>query len=130
MSDVLIVGASRGLGYSLVQKYALGTKGSVFATSRSKPASEPGKNVKFISDIDLCSESAGSKLASQLAQCGAKIATVIITAGYFGTETLEEPKWEDEIKMQVFPNTPIEQRLCAATVVHGGVVDVNGFSIF
>lgn len=108
MSDVLIVGASRGLGHALVQKYALGTKGTVFATSRSKPASEPGKNVKFIPGIDLCSETAGSKLASQLTQCGANLATVIITAGYFGTESFDEPKWEDEIKMQVFLNMMIK----------------------
>lgn len=108
MSDVLIVGASRGLGNSLVQKYALGSKGTVFATSRSEPTSEPGKNVKFIPGIDLCSESAGSKLASQLAKSGAKLATVIITAGYFGTESFDEPKWEDEIKMQVFLITKIE----------------------
>lgn len=110
MSDVLIVGASRGLGNSLVQKYALGTKGTVFATTRSKSASESetGKNVKFIPDIDLCSESAGSRLASQLAQSGAKIATVIITAGYFGTESFDEVKWEDEIKMQVFLHITIE----------------------
>ena len=110
MSDVLIVGASRGLGNSLVQKYTLGvgSNGTVFATSRSEPTSEPGKNVKFIPGIDLCSESAGSKLASQLAQSGAKLATVIITAGYFGTESFDEPKWEDEIKMQVLLITKIE----------------------
>ncbi|MCJ1465951.1 hypothetical protein MMC07_004570 [Pseudocyphellaria aurata] len=108
MSDVLIVGASRGLGNSLVQKYALGSKGTVYATSRSKQASEPGKNVRFIPGIDLCSESAGSDLASQLAQFGAKLATVIITAGYFNTETFDEPKWEDEIKMQVFRNIMIK----------------------
>lgn len=121
MSDVLIVGASRGLGSSLVQKYALGTKGTVFATSRSKPASEPGKtgeNVKSIPGIDLSVESAGSELASQLVEFGAKLATVIITAGYFGTESFDEPKWEDEIKMQVFLNMKIEELFCTVLVIH------------
>ena len=101
MSDVLIVGASRGLGASLVQKYATGNKVSVYATSRSKEASESTKNVKSIPGIDLCSESAGSKLVSHLEKFDAKLGTVIITAGYFGTETFDEPKWEDEVKMQV-----------------------------
>lgn len=104
MSDVLIVGASRGLGASLVQKYAAVNKVTVFATSRSQEASESAKNVKSIPGIDLCSESAGSKLASRLEIFGAKLGTVIITAGYFGTESFDEPKWEDEVKMQVFLN--------------------------
>lgn len=127
MSDVLVVGASRGLGDSLVQKYALGSKGTVYATSRSKPASEPGKNVKFIPGIDLCSESAGSKLASQLAQFDANIATVIITAGYFSTETFEEPKWEDEIKMQVSRNIMIEPRHHTVHGIRGYLVDAKDF---
>ena len=99
MSDVLIVGASRGLGASLVKKYAAGIKGTVYATSRSKPTSESVKNVKNIPGIDLTSKDAGSDLASALKQHGAQIGTVVITAGYFGTETFDEPKWEDEIKM-------------------------------
>lgn len=129
MSDVLIVGASRGLGDSLVKKYALGTKGTVFATSRSESASKTGKNVKSIPGIDLCSESAGSKLASQLAQFGASLATVIITAGYFGTETFDEPKWEDEIKMQVFQNMTAEQLLYTVLAIHGYPADGNDFSL-
>lgn len=118
MSDVLIVGASRGLGSSLVQKYALGTKGTVFATSRSKPTSEPEKNVKTIPGIDLSVESAGSELASQLVEFGAKLATVIITAGYFGAESFDEPKWEDEIKMQVFLKMKIEELFDTVRVIH------------
>lgn len=99
MSDILIVGASRGLGASLVKKYAAETKGTVYATSRSKPTSETVKNVRNIPGIDLTSKAAGSDLASALKQQGAQIGSVIITAGYFGTETFDEPKWEDEIKM-------------------------------
>lgn len=102
MSDVLIVGASRGLGASLVQKYAAGNKVTVFATSRSSEASETAKNVKWIPEIDLSYKTAGSDLASHLKKLDAKLGIVIITAGYFGTETFDEPKWEDEVKMQVF----------------------------
>lgn len=104
MSDVLIVGALKGLGASLVQKYVVGNKVTVFATSRSKEASESTKNVKSIPGIDLCSESAGSKLASHLEKFDAKLGTVTITAGYFGTESFDEPKWQDQVKMQDFLN--------------------------
>lgn len=99
MSDILIVGATRGLGASLVKKYAAGTKGTVYATSRSESTSEPVNNVKNIPGVDLTSKDAGSNLASTLKQHGAQIGAVIITAGYFVTETFDEPKWEDEIKM-------------------------------
>lgn len=99
MSDILIVGASRGLGASLVKKYASRTKGTVYATSRSEPTSEPVKNVRNIPGVDLTSKDAGSNLASALKQHGAQIGAVIITAGYFGTETFDKPNWEDEIKM-------------------------------
>lgn len=112
MSDVLIVGASRGLGASLVKKYAAGTTGTVYATSRSKPTSEPVKNVRNIPGVDLTSKDAGSDLVSALKQHGAQIGTVIITAGYFGTETFDEPKWEDEVKMYVLQ----------AAIVRGGLV--------
>lgn len=127
MSDVLIVGASRGLGNSLVQKYRLGTKGTVFETTRSKiPASELDntKNFKTITDIDLCSESAGSKLASQLARFGANIATVIITAGLFVTEDFDEPKWEDEIKM--YTTSAIGPVFIVHHLVKAGLVAKSG----
>lgn len=102
MLDILIVGATRGLGASLVKKYAAVTEGiAVYATSRSEPTSKPVSNVRNISGVDLTSKDAGSTLASALKQHGAQIETVIITAGYFGTETFDEPKWEDEIKMYV-----------------------------
>lgn len=101
MSDVLVVGASRGLGLSLVKKYASGNRGTVYATSRSSNISEPPKNVKYISGIDLLSKSAGFDLASHLENSGAKLGIVIITAGIFKTETFDKPNWDDEVTMQV-----------------------------
>ena len=98
MSNVLVVGATRGLGASLVQKYAAGNKATVFATSRSENKSDID-NVTVIPGIDISSESAGAKLASRLKDQEVKIDIVIITAGYFGLETLDEPKWEEEVKM-------------------------------
>ena len=98
MSGVLIVGASRGLGASLAHVYA--AKGrQVFATSRSKDKSGISQDVHLIPEIDVCSEVAGAKLASSLKDHGAKFDILIITAGYFQTETFEKPDWGNEVKM-------------------------------
>ena len=99
MSTVLVVGASRGLGAALVKKYAGVSKNFVFATSRSAKTAESTPNVSYISGIDVASESAGATLVSHLKAAKRSLDTVIITAGYFGTESFDEPKWADEIKM-------------------------------
>lgn len=102
MSDILVVGATRGLGASLVNKYASGNSGSaVFGTSRSTDHESSTKQITMIPGIDLCSQAAGQELVAHLSQAGAKLGTVIITAGYFATESFDEPKWEEEVKMQV-----------------------------
>lgn len=99
MPNVLIIGATRGLGASLVQKYAAENNSTVFATSRSENAPFNLKNVTVIPGIDLSLESAGAKLASHFKDTRTKLDVVIITAGYFGTETFDQPKWEEEVKM-------------------------------
>lgn len=99
MKAALIVGASRGLGASLVKKYAAnGT--AVFATTRSQDTPKATeKNVTWIPGIDITSESVGQTLVSHIKPKGAQLDIVIITAGYFGTESFDEPKWQDEVKM-------------------------------
>lgn len=108
MTDILIVGATRGLGASLVSKYA-GRGSTVFGTSRSSDTpgqhssgKEPAKeSVKYIPGIDVSEEGAGEKLAKYLRDAGSKVGVVIITAGYFGKESFEEISWEKEVRMYV-----------------------------
>ena len=95
--SVLIVGASRGLGASLTQQYA--RHGHVFATSRSSTTPESSKNVTYIPSIDVASEDAGLTLANHIREHGKTLDVVIITAGYFATETFDEPNFENEVKM-------------------------------
>ncbi|MCJ1274815.1 hypothetical protein MMC21_002613 [Puttea exsequens] len=95
-SSVLIIGASRGLGASLVSKYA-SDGAHVFGTSRSAPPSESKPNVTYISGIDVAQEDAGQKIANAIS--GSKLDIVIITAGYFGTESFDKPDWSAEVKM-------------------------------
>jgi len=98
MSTILAVGASRGLGASLVKKYAEESKTTVFATVRSAETPKSTENVTYIPGIDVASESAGSNLVSHL-QSAKTLDVVFITAGYFGKESFDEPSWEKEVKM-------------------------------
>jgi short-subunit dehydrogenase len=101
MPNVLIVGATRGLGAALVSYYSSQPSTTVYATSRSSsPPSESSKtkNVHWLTDIDLMSPSCGTKLASSLKLTS--INTIYITAGYFATEDFSRgPDWEAEVKM-------------------------------
>lgn len=94
--NILIVGATRGLGASLVKIY-VNSGARVFATGRSKDIPESTKDVTYIPGIDVAKEETGSKLAKNIGSTPLDV--VIITAGYFGTESFDEPNWESEVKM-------------------------------
>ena len=100
MPTILIVGASRGLGNELAKKYAAGEENTVIATSRSEKdeSSSTPASIRWIPVIDVSSEAAGVKLATSCKNSG-PFDVVIITAGYFGTETFDQPKWDEEVKM-------------------------------
>lgn len=137
MPSVLIVGANRGLGSALVSYYASnpfqGASWTVYATTRS---SEPPKddwankqNVQWLLNVDLeKGPDTAKKLAEQIqvksglndkdtdertGSTGAKLNTVIITAGYFATEQYQQSKWDEQVKMytlsSVAPIFVIEQ---------------------
>ena len=93
---VLVVGASRGLGASLVKKYA--SNGSyAYGTARSDKLPDAARNEEYIPNIDVAKEDAGATLSKSIKE--GKIDTAIITAGYFGTETFDKPDWDAELKM-------------------------------
>ena len=98
MVNVLIVGATRGLGASLTKEYA-DSSSQVFATSRSSTTPESSDNITYIPNIDVALEDAGSSLVAQLKPSSKTLNIVIITAGYFATETFDEPNFENEVKM-------------------------------
>ncbi|KAI9703947.1 MAG: hypothetical protein M1820_005729 [Bogoriella megaspora] len=98
MPNVLIVGGTRGLGQSLAKQYASGGN-KVYATARA--ASPPQEDAQFpitwIGNVDVATETAGSTITSGLK--GAVIDIAIITAGYFGKESFDEPDFDAEVKM-------------------------------
>jgi len=73
----------------------------VYATARSEPPSSSpnSSNIKWISGVDVSTEAAGKSITSSIAEHKAKIDTVIITAGYFGKESFDEPDWDSELTM-------------------------------
>ncbi|KAJ3042589.1 hypothetical protein HDV00_007124 [Rhizophlyctis rosea] len=104
MSSVLIIGATRGLGASLTKLYAAQSKLSVVATTRSASAPEGfSSKIRWLTGIDLEKECAADDLVKQLEEKNVgPIDTVIITAGYFATETFAAdssgPSWSAQQK--------------------------------
>ena len=122
MPTILVVGASRGLGSELVKKYAANPDNTVIATSRSETHEPSGSNIKWVSGIDVGIEEAGSKLAAASKDYGS-LDIVIITAGYFATESFDKPNWQDEIKMYSISSIGpvfIVHHLVKAGLVAGG----------
>ncbi|KAF1844309.1 NAD(P)-binding protein [Cucurbitaria berberidis CBS 394.84] len=100
MPTVLVVGATRGLGASIVQTYATDPNNRVFATARTPNPPANTKNITYIPNIDLESADAGSSLLHFLGTASiSHLDIVIITAGYFATESLQEPSFSAQERM-------------------------------
>ncbi|KAL2757714.1 hypothetical protein ACRALDRAFT_2051537 [Sodiomyces alcalophilus JCM 7366] len=105
MSGVLIVGATRGLGASLVKQYAANPDHRhVYGTTRASSA--PGsdqfpKDVQWLTGVDLMNPTVGQHLVAQL-DPSQPLSAVIISAGHFTTEDLSPekgPNWAEEQRM-------------------------------
>ena len=95
MPNVLIVGATRGLGYEIAKQYAQ-REYSVTGTARSGPPKDAHHDIHWISGVDIAEEHAGKTVSDGLK--GRKQDVVIITAGYFPRESFDEPNFEAEVK--------------------------------
>ena len=104
MPNILVVGATRGLGAALASYYAAQPHTTVYATHRAKePPSKPsGSNIEWLGEIDLMKPTCGQDLTSALPKF-TPINTVYITAGFFATEDFsssdpkQAPNWENEV---------------------------------
>ncbi|KAF1914594.1 hypothetical protein BDU57DRAFT_519677 [Ampelomyces quisqualis] len=100
MPTILVVGATRGLGASIVQFYAEDASNHVFATARTSNPPANTKNVAYIPSIDIASPEASSILIHYLeSRKISKIDIVIVTAGYFATESIQEPSFSAQERM-------------------------------
>jgi NAD(P)-dependent dehydrogenase (short-subunit alcohol dehydrogenase family) len=125
MPTILVVGATRGLGASIVNAYAADANNHILATARTSnpPANSMAplclfsscspywiclltcflrlaKNIAYIPSIDIATPEASSTLIHYLeSRKISHIDTVIITAGYFATESLQEPSFSAQERM-------------------------------
>jgi short-subunit dehydrogenase len=97
-TKILIVGATRGLGASLANLYSKNPSNHVFGTSRSPSPPSSQSKITWLTGIDVSASDVGQNIVSQI-PASTKLSTVIITAGYFGFETFDNPDWEKEAKM-------------------------------
>jgi short-subunit dehydrogenase len=98
MPNVVVIGATRGLGHNLVSLYAKQSSTTVWGTSRKDTAPEGEGSIKWITKVDVGTPSAGPTVAAGLPS-GITIDTLIVSAGFFGKESFEKPSWEDQEKM-------------------------------
>ena len=123
-NNILIVGATRGLGASLAEAYSRVPTSHVFGTSRSSTqGSSANPRVTWIKEIDISHHDAGQKLTSQL-PASSKLSTVIITAGYFGFETFESLDWEEQMRM--YTTSAIGPPFVVAHLVKAGFLGKGG----
>ncbi|KAH8728247.1 hypothetical protein GQ44DRAFT_63736 [Phaeosphaeriaceae sp. PMI808] len=100
MSTILVVGATRGLGASIVETYAADSSNQVIATARSADPPKNTKNIVYAPNIDIASPEASTTLVHYLeSQKISHIDIIIITAGYFATESLQEPSFSAQERM-------------------------------
>ena len=76
MPNILIVGATRGLGASLAKQYA-DKSDHVYATARSDNNPESSSNISYVSGVDMTDKLVGSKIVDKLGKTS--LDTVIIT---------------------------------------------------
>lgn len=120
MPSVLIVGATRGLGSKVAEQYQSGGF-TVHGTARSATApSSP--SIIWHTNIDLTSPHVGSTLASSLS--GTSIDIVVLTAGYFATETFDSPDFHKEVQM--YTTSAIAPVLVVSELVKSGIVGEGG----
>lgn len=71
MTKILIIGATRGLGASLANNYALRESTTVYGTTRAATSpSNLNQNIVWIPNIDVAEEGVGRKLVNQLGMLG------------------------------------------------------------
>ncbi|KAF2756042.1 oxidoreductase [Pseudovirgaria hyperparasitica] len=104
MPNILIIGATRGLGASLAKQYSSIPSNTVYATARSTPGpsspSPHASNIHWLNNIDLTDPTHATTLTTTLQNLQApQIDTLIITAGYFGLESFDDPSWPAQLTM-------------------------------
>lgn len=89
MPNILIIGATRGLGAALANAYAAQPDTHVFSTTREAHAPREGKmhgGITWVTDIDVAREDVGRRLADGLGRVvgGKEGFGVVVSCASFG----------------------------------------------
>ncbi|KAF2011686.1 oxidoreductase [Aaosphaeria arxii CBS 175.79] len=104
MRNVLIIGATRGLGQSLANQYAKAGL-TVYATARYSVPQQSSNGVHWIPNIDITSEGAGRRISASWME-ETKIDLLVVCAGYFAKETLDHLDYDKEVTMYKASRVP------------------------
>jgi short-subunit dehydrogenase len=126
MATALIIGATRGLGNALVQQYAHAGY-TVYGTSRKAPPSDANPKVKWVEGVDIGTEGAGDVVVKQIPS-GEKIDVLIVSAGFFGKESFDEPDWKAELTM--YTTSSIGPVFLVQKLVKGGLLSKGSKVVF
>lgn len=116
MSNILIVGATRGLGLELAKQYQ--ARGDTVCGTARKTPEDASSGIKWIPGIDLAEPSAGSTLVKNLPHQA--IDVVVFTAGYFAKESFDEPDFDKEVLM--YKTSAIGPIFVIQSLVKGGLL--------
>jgi len=116
MPVVVVIGATRGLGQSLVKYYSKQPNTTIYGTSRHDKAPEEPGSTKWITGVDVGTKSAGKVIASALGST--TIDTLLVSAGFFGKESFDAPDWEAEERM--YRTSAIGPVFLVTALVHSG----------
>ncbi|KAF2747536.1 oxidoreductase [Sporormia fimetaria CBS 119925] len=97
MRTVLIIGATRGLGEALAHQYVKQGM-QVYATARYSVPQSTAHNLQWISHIDITHEGAGRRISAHW-ESASKVDLLVICAGYFASDTLEDLDMEKQLVM-------------------------------
>ncbi|KIW64377.1 hypothetical protein PV04_09316 [Phialophora macrospora] len=119
MPNILVVGASRGLGLALAQHYASKPSTTVYGTTRkSSPHPPSNSSIQWISDIDLMKATCGADLASQVT--GTPFSAVFITAGIFKLESFDDPGPDWDVEVATYTTSAIAPPFIVSALYKAG----------
>jgi NAD(P)-dependent dehydrogenase (short-subunit alcohol dehydrogenase family) len=94
----LVIGATRGLGRRVAEQYA-SAGATVLGTARKQPEKDKtSESIKWISEIDVSTPAAGDTIIKGYKE-SLPIDVLVVSAGYFGKESFDEPDWHAQETM-------------------------------
>ena len=94
----LVIGATRGLGRRVAEQYA-SAGATVFGTARKQPEKDKAsESIQWISGVDVSMPTASETIIKSYKE-SLPIDVLVVSAGYFGKESFNEPDWDAEERM-------------------------------